>query len=90
MPTFDIDLDIEDMVSNLNSMESQDLVDELYDYGYIPTKLQPYANVKNVTVRDSLGIQHDEFLEAIDSLEADYLNLKPETIQLIIELAKVK
>jgi hypothetical protein len=35
-----IDIDIDDILWGMSSREKQELVDELYDEGYIPTKLE--------------------------------------------------
>jgi hypothetical protein len=35
-----IDIDIDDILWSMSNAEKQELVDDLYDDGYIPTKLQ--------------------------------------------------
>ena len=37
-----IDIDIDDILWSMSDTEKQELVDDLYDDGYIPTKLQKY------------------------------------------------
>ena len=36
----DVDVDIDDIIYEMSSSERQELVDDLYDDGYIPTPLQ--------------------------------------------------
>jgi len=75
-----IDIDIDEVLSDLNSRELQELVDYLYDDGWVPTQLQ--------AVTDSASISDEEWNEAIEKLRTGKIFLTLEEEELIKQLAK--
>jgi hypothetical protein len=83
MPTFELDLDIDEIVDELTSSERQRLAQKLYDYGYIPKEMW------NVTdTNHDLGIKYDEFNEALDKIKSGRLQLTIEDENRILEIAR--
>jgi 5'(3')-deoxyribonucleotidase len=80
MPYVSLDIDIDEVLSDLNSRELQELVDNLYDDGWVPTQLQ--------AVTDSASISDEEWNEAIEKLRTGKIFLTIEEEELIKQLAK--
>lgn len=47
MPYINVDVDLDDVLWELSSKEKQELVDDLYDDGYVPKQVTDYENPKN-------------------------------------------
>lgn len=88
MPTFyseDIDIDVDDFLSQCDSSEIEELIDALEEDGHLKT--YGYQKIKN-TSEDARGIAADEFYNAIRALSNNYHNMPTETTDLIVSLAK--
>jgi hypothetical protein len=73
-------VDIYDMLEDLSSKETQDLVDKLYDDGYEPSQLTDGLDVPSNV--------HDEmWFEVVDKIKRGRLQLNPEQEALILEIA---
>jgi hypothetical protein len=77
-----IDVDIDDVLYSMSARELQNLVDDLYEDGYIPKKLEKQEE------RKAPSIPEQFYLEAIDKLARNYHQLTSEEEQTIINLAK--
>lgn len=53
MPTLQVDIDIHDLLWDLSKRDKQELVDELYDDGYTPTKMN------TADIRDMFSLNKD-------------------------------
>ena len=82
MPYINVDLDIDDVLSEMNSSEIQKLVDDLYDDGYVPSQMEL---VKGDI--EGYGVVADLFSEALDRLSTHRLELSKEEEELILKLA---
>ena len=82
MAYVNIDIDIDDVLCNMSTREIQNLVDDLYEDGYIPNKIEKQE------VREAPSISEGFYLEAIDKLARGYHQLTSEEEQTIINLAK--
>jgi 5'(3')-deoxyribonucleotidase len=80
MPYVSVDIDIDEVLGDLNSRELQELVDNLYDDGWVPTQLQ--------AVTDSASISDEEWNEVIEKLRTGKIFLTIEEEELIKQLAK--
>jgi hypothetical protein len=73
-------VDIYEMLEDLSSKETQDLVDKLYDDGYEPSQLTDGL--------DESSNAHDEmWFEVVDKIRRGRLQLNPEQESLILEIA---
>jgi hypothetical protein len=73
-------VDIYEMLEDLSSKETQDLVDKLYDDGYEPSQLTDGL--------DESSNAHDEmWFEVVDKIRRGRLQLNPEQESLIREIA---
>ena len=73
-------VDIYDMLEDLSSKETQDLVDKLYDDGYEPSQLTDGLDVPSNA--------HDEmWFEVVDKIKRGRLQLNSEQEALILEIA---
>ena len=77
-----IDIDIDDVLSGMSARELQNLVDDLYEDGYVPKKLEKIEQRQVPTISEQF------YLEAIDKLARNYHQLTSEEEQIIINLAK--
>jgi 5'(3')-deoxyribonucleotidase len=80
MPYVSVDIDIDEVLGDLNSRELQELVDNLYDDGWVPTQLQ--------AVTDSASISDEEWNEVIEKLRTGKIFLTIEEEELIKQIAK--
>jgi hypothetical protein len=74
-----VDIDIDDVLSSMNPSAIQDLVDDLYHYGYVPTKLQK---------SQSVSIYEGFYQEAVEKLSKNYYQLTASEEVAILEIAK--
>lgn len=70
-----VDVDIDEVLSSLNDHELQELVDDLYKQGYIPTKVEEKNN-------------YDDFSQACDKLKGQSWRLSKEEEDFIINISK--
>jgi len=73
----DVDLDIDDILYEMSTKEKQNLVDELYEDGYIPKQ-----------VENQLNKHTDDFSEACKKLVGEAWRLSREEEEFIINLSK--
>ena len=77
-----VDVDLDDVISSLSDRKIQCLVDELYDDGYLPTKLDSY-NIPTKLDSYNIFITNDEFGEMVSKLNGTRLTLTPEDESII-------
>lgn len=74
-----IDIDIEDIVWNMSDREKQELVDELYDDGYVPKQMgvsESESNILDITWQNT-----------ISKLSKGRLMITPEEEEIISKIA---
>lgn len=80
--TVNADVDIDEVINSMSTKEKQDLVDELYDDGYIPKQICETHDGELVSVPESF------YREAIAKLAKNYHRLNREEEELIINMSK--
>jgi hypothetical protein len=70
-----IDIDIDDIISSLASYEKQELVDDLYDIGYVPKQLE-----------NIVGESGDEWDESVKKLIGNSWRLSKEDEETILKI----
>jgi hypothetical protein len=70
-----IDVDIDDILYGLTSWERQELIDELYDAGYIPTDLEKKQSKSD-----------DDWDEAVEKLKGNKWRLSNEDTEIILKI----
>jgi hypothetical protein len=73
-------VDIYEILEDLSSKETQDLVDKLYDDGYEPSQLTDGLD-------ESLNAHDEMWFEVVDKIRRGRLQLNPEQEALIQEIA---
>jgi len=73
-------VDLDEMLGDLSSKETQDLVDKLYDDGYEPSQLTDGLD-------KSLNAHDEMWFEVVDKIRRGRLQLNPEQESLIREIA---
>lgn len=73
-------VDIYEILEDLSSKETQDLVDKLYDDGYEPSQLTDGLD-------ESLNAHDEMWFEVVDKIRRGRLQLNPEQESLIQEIA---
>jgi ethanolamine ammonia-lyase large subunit len=81
MAYVNINVDIEDILSEMSIRDLQDLADTLYEEGYVPSQIE------DDSLTESYGIINDLFSEALDKLSQNRLSLTSEEETLILNLA---
>jgi hypothetical protein len=84
MPYISIDIDLDDIISDLSGRELQNLVDDLYEDGYYQKKLEKKLNEGY----SELSITEQEFRDNLMKLKLNYLSLSNEELEIIEKLAK--
>jgi hypothetical protein len=81
----DVEVDLDDVISELSTMETQRLVDELYDDGYYQVELE-----KELDGDDSSNVSLNEqlFRRELSKIRANYVNLTHSEIEIIEGIAK--
>ena len=82
MSWVNIDVDLGDVLSAMSSSELQELVDELYEDGYVPKKLEKQEEKGQPSVSESF------LQEALEKLSKNYHRLTSEEEQQIFNIAK--
>jgi hypothetical protein len=80
--TVSADVDIDEVIDSMSTQEKQDLVDELYNDGYVPKQMCEIHDGKLVSVPESF------YQEAINKLAQNYHRLSIEEEKIIINIAK--
>ena len=75
MSTISVDVDIEDVLWGMSSSEKQELVDDLYDDGYVPKQVQ-----------NIVGDDGDEWDEQVKKLLGNKWRLTTEDEQTILRI----
>ena len=70
-----VDVDIDEVLSCLNDSELQELVDDLYTQGYVPTKIEEKEH-------------YDDFSMACEKLKGQSWKLSTEEENFIINISK--
>jgi hypothetical protein len=73
-------VDIYEILEDLSSKETQDLVDKLYDDGYEPSQLTDGLD-------ESLNAHDEMWFEVVDKIRRGRLQLNPEQEALIQEIS---
>jgi phenylpyruvate tautomerase PptA (4-oxalocrotonate tautomerase family) len=81
MPSLNIDIDIDDILWDLSDREKQELVDELYDDGYVPKQISGGVSEEEKNVLD---LEWDELVKKISKLRLQITNEDEETIRKIL------
>lgn len=84
MPYISIDIDLDDIISDLSDREIQNLVNNLYEDGYYQQKLEN----KFDDGYSELSIIEKEFRDNLAKLKLNYLSLSNEELEIIETLAK--
>jgi hypothetical protein len=82
MPHISIDVDINDILDTMSDAEIQQLVDDLYDGDFVPTKLQSLLN------DDEYGILDSDLVKALNHIMSNRVFLTREEAKTIIGIAK--
>ena len=83
----EVDVDLDDVLSELSSKETQDLVDDLYDDGYYQSELE--SELMLGTDEDStVSINEQLFRKEVLKIRDNYLNLTNSEIEIIKAIAK--
>lgn len=89
MPTFyneDIDIDVDDFLSECNSKEIKEVIESLEEQGHLED--HGYIKMKNESNSGSRGIAASEFYDAIRALSNNYHSMTTEMSDTIVLLAK--
>jgi len=81
----EVEVELDDVISELSSYESQQLVDDLYDDGYYQTELE-----REIASDDDSTVSLNEqlFRRELSKIRANYLNLTHSEIEIIEGIAK--
>ena len=83
----EVDPDLDDVLSELSSNETQELVDDLYDDGYYQSELE--SELMLGTDEDSsVSINEQFFRKEVFKIRDNYLNLTNSEIEIIEAIAK--
>ena len=82
MSYINIDIDIDDVLDGMTSREIQSLVDDLYEDGYIPTKIEKQKEKEQPSLLESF------LQEALEKISNNYHRLTSEEEQQIFNIAK--
>ncbi len=82
MAYINVDIDIDDVLDDLSSLEKQQLVDDLYEDGYIPTEIEKKRRKELVSAAES------EFQDALEKLNRKWNSLTKSEEEIIIAIAK--
>ena len=82
MPHISIDVDINDILDTMSDTEIQQLVDDLYDGDFVPTKLQSLVS------GEEYGILDSDLVNALNHIMTNRSFLTSEEVQAIIGIAK--
>ena len=82
MAYINVDIDIDDVLDDLTPREKQQLVDDLYEDGYIPTEIEKKRRKELVSAAES------EFQDALEKLNGKWNSLTKSEEEIIIAIAK--
>lgn len=81
----EVEVDLDDVLSELSSNETQELVDDLYEDGYYQSKLEKELNSDDGS---SVSINEQFFRKELYKIRDNYLNLTNSEIQIVEAIAK--
>jgi ArsR family metal-binding transcriptional regulator len=81
MADFSINIELDDIIWNLSDSDKQEIIDELYDVGYVPSQLE-----KNE--QESTNVLDELWFEAVDKISHGRLQLTSEQEEVIMSIAK--
>jgi len=79
----EVDVDLDDILSELDDKDKQELVDELYDEGYVPSQIDSESDSYNYN-----GIIGEKLYDALTKLRNNRSQLSNEDEEMIINLAE--
>jgi hypothetical protein len=77
----DVDIDVDDFMSDCNRREIKEVIDYLIDEGHINESIM-------MTPESKMGIMEREFIENMSKLSGCYYRLKPEEEKILENLFK--
>lgn len=83
MPSINVDIDISDLLWDMDRFEKQELVDELYDEGFVPKELKHLA----VEDRDVATYLEQELSNILNDIWSNRLFLTNDDIQNLKQLS---
>jgi len=81
MSNFSINIELDDILWNLSDRDKQDIIDELYDIGYVPSQLEENE-------QEPANILDELWFEAVDKIRQGRLQLTSEQEEVIMSIAK--
>jgi hypothetical protein len=83
MPTLQVDIDIHDLLWDLSKRDKQELVDELYDDGYTPTKMDT-ADIRDMfSLNKELTYNENELLGILARIWENKSFLNKENLEML-------
>ena len=84
-----IDFDMEDILWNMSESETQELVDSLYEDGYVPSQItESKSDITDIIDTSELNIIELEWVQMIDKLKQIRLSISNEDVDKINEILK--
>ena len=81
MADFPINIELDEIIWNLSDSDKQEVIDELYDMGYVPSQLE-----KNE--QEPTNVLDELWFEAVDKIRQGRLQLTSEQEEVIMSIAK--
>ena len=86
MPTYDIDVDVDDFYNDMDKYERQEMADLLYDNGYVPESIKDDLEIANERIPSSPNEQ--ELTDILDKIWLNRRCIDNNDIQILIRLSK--
>lgn len=83
MPSLNIDIDIDDILWDLSDREKQELVDDLYDDGYVPKQIGGKHSDNG-----GMNVLELEWAELVEKLSEIRLRITKEDEEIITKILK--
>ena len=81
MADFSVNIELDDIIWNLSDSDKQEIIDDLYDMGYVPSQLE-----KNE--QEPTNVHDELWFEAVDKIRQGRLQLTSEQEEVIMSIAK--
>jgi len=81
----EVEVDLDDVLSELSSYETQQLVDDLYNDGYYQTELEKELDSDDDS---TVSLNEQLFRRELSKIRGNYLNLTHSEIEIIEAIAK--
>jgi hypothetical protein len=81
MADFSVNIELDDIIWNLSDSDKQEIIDDLYDMGYVPSQLE-----KNE--QEPTNVLDELWFEAVDKIRQGRLQLTSEQEEVIMSIAK--